>query len=279
MPVDLYVGGSEHGVLHLLYARFWHKALFDIGAVKHPEPFLKLVHQGVILGENNEKMSKSRGNVVNPDDVVRAHGADALRVYEMFMGPLEQVKPWQTSGIEGVRRFLDRVFTVATGALADDASAYDEGTRRLVHKTIEKVGKDIEGLRFNTAISAMMILVKHLGGMKAVPREAVRALALLLSPFAPHLAEEIWERLGSTKSLAYEPWPEFDPALVKDDVVEIGVQVNGKLRGTVTLAVDADEATARDAALAEAKVALHVAGKGIKKFIYVPGKIINVIVG
>jgi leucyl-tRNA synthetase len=279
MPVDLYIGGGEHAVLHLLYARFWHKVLFDVGAVKHPEPFTKLVHQGMMLGENNEKMSKARGNVVNPDDVVRAHGADALRVYEMFMGPLEQVKPWQTSGIEGVRRFLDRVFTMATGPLTNDASAYDEATRRLVHKTIEKVGKDIEGLRFNTAISAMMILVRHLGGLKAVPREAVRALALILSPFAPHLGEEIWQRLGSATSLAYEPWPEFDPALVRDEVVEIGVQVNGKLRGTVTIAANASEDAAREAALEEPKVAQHAAGKSIKKFIYVPGKIINVIVG
>jgi leucyl-tRNA synthetase len=288
MPVDLYVGGSEHAVLHLLYARFWHKVLFDItkegktggkAVVKHGEPFMKLVHQGMILGENNEKMSKARGNVVNPDDVVKSHGADSLRVYEMFMGPLEQVKPWQTSGIEGVRRFLDRVWNVCTGEISDDPKAYDDETRRLVHKTIKKVTEDIEGMRFNTAISAMMILVKHLGGLPAVPREAARQLALILSPFAPHIGEEIWQLLGAEKSLAHEPWPAFDPALVKDATIEMGVQVNGKFRGTVQLAVDADEATAKRAALEDGKIKQHTEGKTIKKVIYVPGKILNFIVG
>jgi leucyl-tRNA synthetase len=278
MPVDLYVGGGEHAVLHLLYARFWHKALFDMGYVKDPEPFMKLVHQGVILGEDGQKMAKSRGNVVNPDDVVKAHGADALRIYEMFMGPLQQTKPWQTKDIEGVRRFLDRVWNVVTGRTTTAAAAYDEPTRRLVHKTIQKVGGDIAAMRFNTAISAMMILVKHLGGLDAVHVDAVRTLTLLVSPFAPHLGEELWERLGHRESLAYAPWPEFDPALVKDDVVEIGVQVNGKLRGTVTLAVDADEATARAAAMAEERIRVHVEGKTVKKFIYVKGKIVSYIV-
>jgi leucyl-tRNA synthetase len=279
MPVDLYVGGSEHAVLHLLYARFWHKVLFDIGAVKDPEPFTRLVHQGIILGEDGQKMSKARGNVVNPDDVVKGYGADALRLYEMFMGPLEQMKPWQTNGIEGVSRFLDRVWHVATSPLSKDPAAYDDATRRLVHKTIQKVTRDIETLRLNTAVSTMMILVKHLGSLPAVPYDAVRTLALLLSPFAPHLGEEIWERLGHTETLAYAAWPEFDPALVKDDTVEIGVQVNGKLRGTITLAVDADEDTARQAALAEERVRAQVEGKTVKKFIYVKGKIVSFIVG
>jgi leucyl-tRNA synthetase len=278
MPVDLYVGGGEHAVLHLLYARFWHKALFDIGAVTDPEPFLKLVHQGMVLGENNEKMSKARGNVVNPDDVVRSYGADALRLYEMFMGPLEQVKPWQTSGIEGVRRFLERVWNLGTGPLTTDTSAYDEATRRLVHKTIRKVTLDIESLHFNTAISAMMILVRHLGGLQRVPRDAVATLTLIVSPFAPHLGEELWHRLGHADSLAYEPWPEADPALVRDDVIEIAVQVNGKLRGTVTLPVDAEEPAAREAALAEARVRDSLSGKTVKKVIYVKGKILNFIV-
>jgi leucyl-tRNA synthetase len=278
MPVDLYVGGSEHAVLHLLYARFWHKALFDLGIVGGPEPFVKLVHQGVILGENGIKMSKSRGNVVNPDDVVKSHGADSLRVYEMFMGPLEQMKPWQTSGLEGARRFLDRVWNACTGALADEPRAYDDATRRIVHKTVKKVGDDIGAMRFNTAISAMMILVKHLGALHAVPREAARTLALLVSPFAPHLGEEVWERLGGQGSLAREPWPSFDPALVKDDVVEIGVQVNGRLRGVIALSVIADETTAVAAALGEPNVAAHMAGKATKKVVYVPGKILNIIV-
>jgi leucyl-tRNA synthetase len=282
MPVDLYVGGGEHAVLHLLYARFWHKVLFDLGLVRDSEPFTKLVHQGVILGEDGQKMSKARGNVVNPDDVVRACGADALRVYEMFMGPLEQTKPWQTKAIEGVNRFLERVWNVVTGPLSTDPEAYDEGTRRLVHKTIRKVTLDIEALRFNTAISAMMILVKHLGTLAAVPYDAARSLALIVSPFAPHLGEEVWERLhpGRTpETLAYEPWPDFDPALVKDDIVEIGVQVNGKLRATITLSVDADAATAREMALSESRVRAHLEGKTEKNFIYVKGKIANFIVG
>jgi len=345
MPVDLYVGGSEHAVLHLLYARFWHKVLYDLGLVKHDEPFTKLVHQGMILGtsfryfralegdkrliagtakvlrptdppeirladtkelveelwaredetevrEHNktfhkalgvevvmvaEKMSKSRGNVVNPDDIVKSHGADALRLYEMFMGPLEAVKPWQTSAIEGVRRFLDRTWNVCTNV--SDAAANDE-TLRLVHKTIKKVGEDIEHLRFNTAISAMMILVKHLGALPGgTPRESAKALTLLVSPFAPHIGEELWQRLGAKELLAYEPWPEFDPALVKDDVVEIGVQVNGKARGSVQIAVDADEATVKAAALADPKVQQFTDGKAIKKVIYVKGRILNLIVG
>jgi leucyl-tRNA synthetase len=284
MPVDLYVGGAEHAVLHLLYARFWHKVLFDMGFVRHSEPFTRLVHQGMILGENNEKMSKARGNVVNPDDVVRQYGADALRVYEMFMGPLEQVKPWQMSGIEGVRRFLERMWNLSSGPRTRDPSGYDDVTRRLVHRTIEKVTRDIEAFRFNTAISAMMILVKHLGSLPAVPVDAIGTLTLLLSPFAPHLCEEIWQSLtdktsgGALMSLAHEPWPSFDPALVVEDTVEIGVQVNGRVRGTVTLAVDADEERARTAAAADPRVASHLAGKTVKRFIYVRGRIVNFIV-
>ena len=345
MPVDLYVGGSEHAVLHLLYARFWHKVLYDMGLVKTDEPFTKLVHQGLILGtsyryfrtlttdgaahrlvpgtakvlrptdppeirlaETNElveeqwaredevemrdnkifhralgvevvmvaeKMSKSRGNVVNPDDIVKSHGADALRLYEMFMGPLEAVKPWQTSAIEGVRRFLDRTWNVCTN-VSDDAAT--EETKRLVHKTIKKVTEDIDHMRFNTAISAMMILVKHLGALPATPRESAKALALLVSPFAPHIGEELWQRLGAKELLAYEPWPAFDAALVKDDVIEIGVQVNGKARASVQIAVDADEETAKAAALADPKIQSFTTGKTIKKVIYVKGRILNLIV-
>ncbi|HEX9297081.1 MAG TPA: leucine--tRNA ligase, partial [Polyangiaceae bacterium] len=217
MPVDLYVGGSEHAVLHLLYARFWHKVLFDEGVVRHSEPFTKLVHQGMILGEDNQKMSKARGNVINPDDVVRSYGADSLRLYEMFMGPLEQVKPWQTSGIQGVRRFLDRVYALGTGELGD---AMDRETQKLVHKTIQKVTHDIENLRFNTAVSAMMILSRQLSDLSPVPRQGVESLVLLLSPFAPHLAEELWKRLGHAQSLAYEPWPIHDEDLCRDELVE-----------------------------------------------------------
>jgi len=275
MPVDLYVGGSEHAVLHLLYARFWHEVLFDLGIVKHAEPFVKLVHQGMILGENNEKMSKSRGNVVNPDDVVKKNGADALRVYEMFMGPLESVKPWQTSGIEGVRRFLDRAWLAVTGPIVESC---DDETKRLLHKTIKKVTEDIESLRFNTAISAMMILVNRLRELEAVPREAAEAFTLILSPFAPHIGEEMWQRLGHAKSNAYAPWPSFDPALVKDDTVEIGVQVNGKVRGAVQIPADAAQEVATDAARRDAKINAYLEGKSVKKIIYVPGKILSFIV-
>ena len=245
MPVDLYVGGAEHAVLHLLYARFWHKVLFDVGVVKHPEPFAKLVHQGMILGENNEKMAKSRGNVVNPDDVVKSHGADALRLYEMFMGPLEAVKPWQTSGIEGVRRFLDRAWNVVHERRPTTPST----TRRSASSTrrSRRSARTSRRMRFNTAISAMMILVNHLRrAARASPREAAKALALLVSPFAPHLGEELWQRLGARRSRSpTSRGRRSTPRSSKDDVVEIGVQVNGKVRGRVQLAVDADEETAQ----------------------------------
>lgn len=277
MPVDLYVGGSEHAVLHLLYARFWHKVLFEIGVVKHSEPFTKLVHQGMILGENGEKMSKSLGNVVNPDDVIRDYGADALRLYEMFMGPLEQVKPWNSSGVEGVRRFLDRVWNVCTGTLTD--LPMGEETDRLVHKTVKKVTEDIEGMRFNTAISTLMILVKQLGAFSAVERGVAKKLVLMVSTFAPHLGEELWQKLGGTESLAREPWPTFDPAKVVDDVVEIAVQVNGKVRSTMRVAIAEAEKDVLERAHLDEKVKSHVAGKTTKKVIYVPGKILNLIVG
>ena len=272
MPVDLYVGGAEHAVLHLLYARFWHKVLFDIGAVKDHEPFAKLVHQGMILGEDNEKMSKSRGNVVNPDDIVRDFGSDSMRMYEMFMGPLEAVKPWQTSQIQGVVRFRDRLFRVVTRGVVD---AIDDETTKLVHKTIKKVTEDIENMRFNTALAAMMELTNHVNGLKETPRMAAETLTLLVSPFAPHLGEELWKRLGHDESLAYHPWPTYDEALTVEDTIEMGVQVNGKTRGTVTLPKDADADTAKKLALDVPNVAKNLEGKDIKKFIYVPGRIIN----
>jgi len=276
MAVDLYVGGSEHAVLHLLYARFWHKVLFDMGIVTDPEPFKKLVHQGLILGEDGNKMSKSLGNVVNPDDIVKAYGSDCLRLYEMFMGPLEAVKPWQSSQIQGVVRFRDRLYSILTRPLTD---TIDDATRRLLHRTIKKVGEDISNLSFNTAISAMMVLLNHLASFKEVPREAAQGLALVVSPFAPHVAEEIWHLWGHEKSISLENWPSFDPALCVDDVIEMAVQVNGKVRGRVTLPVKASEDEAREAALAAEGVASFTTGKTIKKFIYVPGKIVNLVVG
>jgi leucyl-tRNA synthetase len=220
-------------------------------------------------------MSKSRGNVVNPDDVVRAHGADALRLYEMFMGPLEAVKPWQMAQISGVVRFRDRVWALLHKPIED---AIDDETKRLLHRTIKKVTSDIQAMSFNTAISAMMVLVNHFGEHKTTPREALTALSQLVAPFAPHLGEELWRRLGHEKSLAYEPWPAHDEALCVDDQIEMAVQVNGKVRGRVTLARAASEADARAAALAAEGVGVYTDGKSIKKFIYVPGKIINLVV-
>jgi leucyl-tRNA synthetase len=275
MPVDLYVGGAEHAVLHLLYARFWHKVLYDLGHVRHPEPFVKLVHQGMILGEDNEKMSKSRGNVVNPDDVVRSYGADAMRLYEMFMGPLEAVKPWQTSQIQGVVRFRDRLYAVCTRPLDDPM---DAATHRLLHQTIKKVSADIDGMAFNPAIAALMVLVNHVAGLPVTPRAVAHTLVLLVSPFAPHVAEELWRFLGHQASLAEEPWPTWDEDLCVDDVVELPVQVNGKVRGRVRLAREASEADARVAALAAEGIDARLAGKALRKFVYVPGKVVSLVV-
>jgi len=346
MPVDLYVGGSEHAVLHLMYARFWHKVLFDIGVVKHPEPFTKLVHQGLILGmvyrwyavldpegrlvhalagddsrvepsgdglrfqpsgehvearyevesqivlkegrpfhaEHDvalfgmaEKMSKSRGNVVNPDPVIEEHGADSLRVYEMFMGPLEQSKPWQTSGILGCRRFLDRVHTLATRELSE--ASMDAETAKEVHRTVKRVTEHVETLRFNTAIAFMMELVKFLGAQATPAREAIEKLVLCVSPFAPHLAEELWVGLGHPETLAQVTWPSFDEALCVDSEVEMPVQINGKVRSRVRLAVDASESDAQSAALADETILKLLEGKSVKKLVYVKGRILNLIVG
>lgn len=277
MPVDLYIGGAEHAVLHLLYARFWHQVLYDLGFSEHPEPFEKLVHQGMILGSDGEKMSKSRGNVVNPDDVVGEQGADALRLYEMFMGPLEAVKPWQTSQVPGVVRFQNRVYNAVNAAAESKATEMDKDTTRLLHKTMKKVTEDIESLSFNTAISAMMVLTNHLMSLDEVPLEAAEKLALMVSPLAPHLGEECWSILGNEDSLAYEPWVVYDEELCVDDEITMGVQVNGKARGQITIPADADEDTAMAAARAVDKVQAQIDGKDIKKVIYVQGRILNII--
>jgi leucyl-tRNA synthetase len=281
MPVDLYVGGSEHAVLHLLYARFGHKVLFDLGMVRHPEPFMKVVHQGMILGEDGEKMSKSRGNVINPDDIVRAHGADLLRLYEMFMGPLEAVKPWQASQIQGMRRFRDRLYATGMRPVGD---GIDEPTRRVLHQTVKRVTRDIEALRFNTAISAMMELLNQLSDLPdPLPREAVRTLLLLVSPFAPHVAEELWQRGGhdveQAGTLAHQAWPIWDEALCREDSVEIVVQVNGRVRGHLVLSRTASEDAARTAALNADGVRAHLAGRTVRKVVYVPGRVVNLVVG
>ncbi|MBL8850832.1 MAG: class I tRNA ligase family protein, partial [Planctomycetaceae bacterium] len=372
MPVDLYIGGAEHAVLHLLYARFWHKVLFDRGHVSTVEPFRRLVNQGMILGEaeltgyartaesgkreaedDNEdvceftdvtssawvslrdvtidangapitkkgnaplvavkipadqvgkqgnewvlqgrpeiavesrafKMSKSRGNVVNPDDVVAEYGADSLRMYEMFMGPLEQVKPWSMSGVEGVYRFLGRVWRLLVDDRADDvrlnAAVQDiEPTAdqvRLLHKTIKAVTEDIEKLSFNTAISRMMEFTNELTSCEARPRAVLEPFVLLLSPFAPHIAEELWSLLGHEKTLAYEPWPEFDPSKLVADEIELPVQISGKVRARIKVPAGADQATTEQIALADAGVQAQLAGKAVLKIVIVPGRMVNIV--
>lgn len=279
LPVDLYVGGQEHAVLHLLYARFWHKVLFDLGVVDHDEPFRKLIHQGMILGTDGEKMSKSRGNVINPDDVVGEFGADALRLYEMFMGPLEAVKPWQTGQLQGVVRFRDKVFNLVTGPIAE---GYPEGSvLRDMHKTIKKVTQDIEQLSFNTAISCLMIFSNTLVATKGpVSRKALEVLVQLLSPFAPHVAEECWALLGKSaaKGISFEPWPKYDEALCIETTATIAIQVNGKVRAKLEMEKDLAEADAISLAMQEKTVIKFIDGKAIKKSIYVPGRILNLVV-
>ena len=281
MPVDLYVGGAEHAVLHLLYARFWHKVLFDIGMVSTPEPFMKLIHQGTVLGEDGQKMSKSVGNVVNPDAMIDRFGADAMRLYEMFMGPLEAMKPWSTQGVEGVSRFLDRVWRLVVddqggSAVVDDLPTTE--ARRVLHQTIQKVTEDLEDLRFNTAIAQMMVFTNEATRLDRRPRALIEPFVLLLAPFAPHLAEELWQRLGHPESLAYAPWPAYDPALLVTDTITLAVQVNGKLRATLELPRGSDQAVAQAAALADERVRRHVEGVTVRKTIYVPEKLLNLVV-
>ncbi len=284
MPVDLYVGGAEHAVLHLLYARFWHKVLFDCGVVSTREPFQRLVNQGMILGEDNQKMSKSRGNVVNPDQVIAEYGADALRLYEMFMGPLEAVKPWSMRGVEGVFRFLNRVYRLIcdeeTGQVLPTVTGEPtEEQRRALHAMLKKVGEDVEGLRFNTAISAMMEFVNEAYKWERHPKSLMEPFLLALSPFAPHLAEELWSKLGHGESLAYEPWPVHDPALLATDTMEVVVQVNGKLRGRIFISKQAPASEVIATARVEPGVVPHLAGKTMRKEIYVPGKLVSFVVG
>ena len=345
-PVDLYVGGAEHAVLHLLYSRFWHKVLYDRGHVHTPEPFMKLVNQGMILGEmefigykkdgqwissaevseeaveaeNSSyqrvkvdeeavekqgdsfvlkenpkvridarayKMSKSRGNVINPDRVVDEYGADSLRLYEMFMGPLEATKPWSMRGVEGVYRFLSRVWRVLIDDRAEELKLSptvqdvppDRESLRKLHQTIQKVTEDLDGMRFNTAIAAMMEFTNYLTKLEVRPRTLLEPFVLLLAPFAPHLGEELWAALGRTDTLAYEPWPVFDPALTRADEIEVPVQVNGKLRSKILVPASADEETIKQAALAEDKIREQMAGKQVKKVIVAKGKLVNIVVG
>ncbi len=285
--VDLYVGGTEHAVLHLLYARFWHKVLHDLGHVTTKEPFQKLVNQGLILGEDGQKMSKSRGNVVNPDVVVKEFGADALRLYEMFMGPLEQVKPWQMKGVEGVSRFLARVWRIAfeqdeagewkSTCKVQDVPCTDKELLRVVHETIKKVTDDIAKLSFNTAISQMMVCTNAFTQAEVVPLKEFTLLLDVLNPFAPHLSEEIHARLGGSGLLSEKPWPTYDEAALVLDEIEVVVQVNGKLRDKIRVANGAGQAEVEALALASAKVQEHTDGKTVRKVIYVPGKLVSIV--
>jgi leucyl-tRNA synthetase len=281
MPVDLYVGGPEHTVGHLLYARFWTKVLFDAGLVTHDEPFKKLAHQGMILGEDHQKMSKRKGNGVTADEVRQKYGADALRAFVCFMGPLESEKLWSTTGVEGVKRFLDRVSRLVVNDDGQNVFTEEVPTaelQKVLHKTIKKVTDDIEKLSFNTAISAMMILVNDIYKANVKPKSVLKPLVQLLMPFAPFLAEELWEKMGEMGFVSLAPWPKYDNQLVADDKATIGVQVNGKMRGTVELAVDADENSAVELALAVDAVSVALAGKKPDKVIYKAGKILNLIV-
>ncbi len=275
MPVDWYNGGMEHVTLHLLYSRFWSKFLYDIGVLSCKEPYLKRTAHGMILGENGEKMSKSRGNVINPDDIVRDYGADALRLYEMFIGDFEKSAPWSQASIKGCRRFLERV-----AALTDMVKGTGSTPRleSLFHKTVKKVTEDIDGMKFNTAIAALMSLINEIYSVGTLTKDELKTFTLLLCPFAPHLCEEIWESLGEKDLCSLAPWPEYDESKTVDDTVTIGIQVNGKIRGSVELAKDADKETALEAARKNDRVAAQIDGKTIVKEIYIPGKIINIVV-
>jgi leucyl-tRNA synthetase len=308
--VDLYVGGIEHAVLHLLYARFWHKVLFDLGRVSTPEPFFKLINQGLILGEDGQKMSKSRGNVVNPDDILGEFGADAFRLYEMFLGPLEMVKPWNTRGVEGVYRFLGRVwrlfvdeqseteFEQAQTAQTDTSPAALDRIQlspalqdavptaaqlKTLHTCIKKVTEDLDAFRFNTAISALMVFVNDAIAWETKPRSLLRDFLILLQPFAPHLAEELFAKLtaaqGKSPSLSYQPWPKFDAALLVEKTIELPVQINGKLRGHILVSAGAPAAEVEAAALAAEKIKPFLQGKAVKKVIIIPNRLVNLVVG
>ena len=305
--VDLYIGGAEHAVLHLLYSRFWHKFLYDMGYCQSREPFKKLINQGMILGEDGQKMSKSRGNVVNPDKVVADYGADSTRLYEMFMGPLEATKPWSMQGVEGVYRFLQRAWRIVidedTGKLCEAVkkAQADETTLRLLNQTIKKVGDDIESFSFNTAISAMMIFINHLNKKLATEDTVLRTpygenteksiinyqlsmklvvekFVLILAPFASHIAEELWAKLGHTDTIAYEPWPEYDSELIKEKEIELAVQVNGKIKDRIVVSAESDEKQIKQKALSSAKVIAAMAGKEAKKVIVIKSRLVNIVI-
>ncbi|EFR31572.1 leucine--tRNA ligase [Eremococcus coleocola] len=282
LPVDLYIGGAEHAVLHLLYARFWHKFLYDLGVVPTKEPFQRLYNQGMILGSNNEKMSKSKGNVVNPDDVVKEYGADTLRVYEMFMGPLDASIAWSENGLEGSRRFLDRVWRLLvdeeTGQLkASVQDSDDDALTKVYHQTVKKVTEDLENLHFNTAISQLMVFLNEAKDQTIIPRQYAEGFVQLLAPIAPHLMEEIWSILGHQESISYVPWPSYEEELTIDNTVEIVIQLNGKIKTKMDVATDLDREALEALVLANEEVKDLLASKTIRKVIAVPGRLVNIV--
>ena len=276
MPVDWYNGGMEHTTLHLLYSRFWHKFLFDIGVVNTKEPYLKRTSHGMIMGENNEKMSKSRGNVVNPDDIVKEFGADTLRLYEMFIGDFEKSVPWSDNSVKGCRRFLDRTWSLMDTVVPGDH--YTPSLETIIHKTIKKVSEDYETLKFNTAIAAMMSLLNDYKKVESITHADFKILLILLNPVAPHISEEMWSIMNFGGMITEQTWPMFDPEKVIDSVVEMAVQINGKVRSTITLPIDASQAEAHELAMADEKIRVFTDGKQIVKEIFVPGKIFNIVV-
>jgi len=281
LPVDIYIGGAEHAVLHLLYARFWHKVLYDIGVVPTKEPFQKLFNQGMILGENNEKMSKSKGNVVNPDEIVSSHGADTLRLYVMFMGPLDASIAWSTNGLDGARRFLDRVWRLLVeedGMLTSKVVNTEGGAlEKVYHQTVKKVTEDFENLHFNTAISQMMVFINEAYKAEQLPKVYVEGFVKMLSPVCPHIAEELWKILGHTSSLTYEAWPTYDESKLVSDEVEIVVQINGKVKTKLTVAAKATKEELEQVAMNDDKVKEQLVGKTVRKVITVPGKLVNIV--
>lgn len=283
LPVDMYIGGVEHAVLHLLYARFWHKVLYDLGVVPTKEPFQKLFNQGMILGENNEKMSKSKGNVVNPDEIVASHGADTLRLYEMFMGPLDAAIAWSTNGLDGSRRFLDRIWRLLVddnGELSSKVQNIEEmkSLDKIYHQTVKKVTEDFEALRFNTAISQMMVFINECYKADSIPKKYVEGFVKLLSPICPHMTEELWQIItGSNQSIAYEAWPAYDEAKLVDDEVEIVIQINGKVKAKLMVPADANKDALERIAMEDSQVKEQIDGKQVRKVIAVPGKLVNIV--
>ncbi len=280
-PVDLYVGGAEHAVLHLLYARFWHKVLYDLGLVPTKEPFMKLVNQGMILGSNHEKMSKSKGNVVNPDDIVDQYGADTLRLYEMFMGPLEESVPWDEKGLHGANKWAQRVWRLLmddNNHLRDRVSTFNDGKlTKVYNQTVKKVTEDYERMHFNTAISQLMIFVNEAYKADDLPVEYMKGFVKMIAPIMPHMAEELWSQFGESDTITYQPWPTYDPKALVEDEVEMIVQVNGKVRAKIKMAKDTDRDEAQQLALANEHVKKFTDGKDIKKVIVVPNKIVNIV--